>query len=172
MVHSLGQALLKLGSPGVPDIYQGSELWDLNLVDPDNRRAVDFERRATLLAGLKGRLDGGEDRTALASSILAEPDDGAIKLYLIWTALTHRREQPDIYRRGDYVPLTAEGPHAGRIVAFARRREGRSVVVIAAQAGGGDDGRRPLADVPPGRGVGDDEPDPARRPRHGLDRPA
>ena len=151
VVHSLSQTLLKLTSPGVPDIYQGSDLWDLSLVDPDNRRPVDFDRRAAMLAGLKSRLDGGEDRLTLASSLLGQSDDGAIKLYLLWTALTHRREQPDLYRRGEYVPLKAEGPHADRLMAFARRFEGRSVVVVAPRlvAGmmGENGGRMPVGDA-------------------------
>jgi (1->4)-alpha-D-glucan 1-alpha-D-glucosylmutase len=151
IVHSLSQVLLKLGSPGVPDIYQGCELWDLSLVDPDNRRPVDFERRSSMLAALRGRLDSGEDRAALAASLLAEPDDGAIKLYLIWTVLSHRREREALYRRGEYLPLEADGPHGGRVVAFARRHEGRTVVIAASRLVAslmGDDGSRmPVGDA-------------------------
>ncbi len=150
VVHSLSQALLKLASPGVPDIYQGSEIWDLNLVDPDNRRAVDFDHRAAMLAGLKSRL-GGEDRGAVAASLLDQPDDGAIKLYLIWTALGHRCEQSELYRRGDYLPMQADGQHADRVVAFARRREGRTVVAAASRlvAGlmGEDGSRMPVGET-------------------------
>ena len=144
VVHSLAQTLLKLAAPGVADIYQGCELWDLNLVVPDNRRAVDFDGRAAMLAGLKSRLDT-EDRAAVAASLLSQPDDGAIKLYLIWTALGHRREQADVYRRGEYVPMEADGPHADRVVAFARRLEGRTVVAVASRLVArmmGEDGSR------------------------------
>ncbi len=151
IVHSLSQTLIKLASPGVPDIYQGSELWDLNLVDPDNRRPVDFELRKRMLDELKSRIDRGESRSALASSLLSNPDDGLLKLFVIWTGLTHRREQPGLHRRGEYLPLTAEGPHADRVVAFARRSAGRAVVAIAPRlvAGlmGEDGSRPPLGEV-------------------------
>jgi (1->4)-alpha-D-glucan 1-alpha-D-glucosylmutase len=131
VVHSLAQSLIKLASPGVPDIYQGCELWDLSLVDPDNRRPVDFESRAAMLSSLKGRLASGEDRGGMAASLLASADDGAIKLYLHWTALEHRREQPVLYSRGAYLPLIVDGPHANRVVAFARHHEGKAVVIVA-----------------------------------------
>jgi (1->4)-alpha-D-glucan 1-alpha-D-glucosylmutase len=151
IVHSLSQALLKLTSPGVPDIYQGSELWDLNLVDPDNRRPVDFDLRAGLLGELRSRIERGESRGAVASSLLSDPHNGAVKLYLIWTVLNHRREEPDLYRRGEYVPLKAEGPYADRLVAYARRGEGRSAIVIAPRLVSGlmgEDGTRmPLGEA-------------------------
>jgi (1->4)-alpha-D-glucan 1-alpha-D-glucosylmutase len=145
MLNSLSMTLLKLASPGVPDIYQGCELWDLSLVDPDNRRPVDFESRAAMLSSLKGRLARGEDRGAMAASLLTSPDDGAIKLYLHWTALEHRREQPGLYSRGAYLPLHVDGPHANRVVAFARHYEGKAVVggaprLVAAMMG--DSGER------------------------------
>ncbi len=145
-VHSLSQALLKLTSPGVPDIYQGSELWDLSLVDPDNRRPVDFDFRARMLASIKGRLDAGEEAKTVAASLMEHPDDGAIKLYLHWVVLNHRREQPDLYRRGGYLPLRAIGPHADRVLAFARVHEDRATLVVAPRlvaAMMGDDSRRP-----------------------------
>jgi (1->4)-alpha-D-glucan 1-alpha-D-glucosylmutase len=130
-VHSLSQSLIKLTSPGVADVYQGCELWDLSLVDPDNRRPVDFDRRAAFLADFKSRLERGEDRGMLASALLAAPEDGAIKLYLHWVALNHRRSNADLYRLGEYLPLQVTGPHAHRVIAFARRLEGRTVVVVA-----------------------------------------
>ncbi len=151
VVHSLSQVVLKLASPGVPDIYQGSELWDLSLVDPDNRRPVDFDLRARMLGEIRSRIERGESRAAVASSLLSRPDDGAVKLFVIWSGLNHRREEPGLYRRGEYVPLAAEGPHAERVVAFARRGPGRSVIAIAPRlvAGlmGEDGSRMPLGDV-------------------------
>jgi (1->4)-alpha-D-glucan 1-alpha-D-glucosylmutase len=131
VVHSLSESLIKLASPGVPDVYQGCELWDLSLVDPDNRRPVDFDHRAAMLADFKSRLEHGEDRATLATALLAAPDDGAIKLYLHWVALNHRRDNADLYRQGEYLPLQIQGPHANRVIAFARRLEGRTVIVIA-----------------------------------------
>jgi (1->4)-alpha-D-glucan 1-alpha-D-glucosylmutase len=104
--NALGQKLLQLAGPGVPDVYQGSELWDLSLVDPDNRRPVDYARRTELLA----RLEEGR---------LPEVDDtGAAKLHVVRTTLRLRRERPDLFT--GYRPLTADGPAAGHVVAFAR----------------------------------------------------
>ncbi len=151
VVHSLSQALLKLTSPGVPDIYQGCELWDLSLVDPDNRRPVDFPLRTRLLDEIKARLAGGEDRSALAADLFRTPDLGAIKLYLHWVALGYRREQPDLYERGHYIPLQVEGPHADRVVAFARELDGRAAIAVAprlvASMMGPEGDRPPVGDV-------------------------
>jgi len=131
VVHSLAQTLLKLGSPGVPDIYQGCDLWDLSLVDPDNRRAVDFDLRARLLGAIKARLDSGEDRATVASELFEHPDQGAIKLFLHWVALGHRREQPALYAHGRYLPLRAEGLQADRVISFARERDGQAAIIVA-----------------------------------------
>jgi len=104
--NALGQKLLQLAGPGVPDVYQGSELWDLSLVDPDNRRPVDFARRTELLSRLE-------------SSWLPEVDDtGAAKLHVVRTTLRLRRDRPDLFT--GYLPLTADGPAADHLVAFAR----------------------------------------------------
>ena len=129
MVHSLSQALVKVASPGVPDVYQGCELWDFSLVDPDNRRPVDYEGRARSLA----RIDAAGSRSELARDLFAAPEDGAIKQYVLATALRHRREHPDLYAQGTYRPLEADGAHKGRVVAFGRHREGRSVIAAGAR---------------------------------------
>jgi (1->4)-alpha-D-glucan 1-alpha-D-glucosylmutase len=118
--NSLAQALIKLTAPGVPDIYQGCELWDLSLVDPDNRRPVDYARRRRLLAEVRERMAMG-DRRQPASEWLAQAVDGRVKLFVIVTALELRREHPTLFAEGAYVPLSADGPHAGHVVAFARR---------------------------------------------------
>jgi (1->4)-alpha-D-glucan 1-alpha-D-glucosylmutase len=131
VVHSLSQTLIKLASPGVPDIYQGCELWDLSLVDPDNRRPVDYGLRRRLLDQVRGRLAAGTPRAELARDLFAAPEDGAIKLYLTWTALGHRRDHPALYAQGNYRPLEADGDRKAHLVAFARHREGRSVVAVA-----------------------------------------
>jgi (1->4)-alpha-D-glucan 1-alpha-D-glucosylmutase len=115
----------------VPDVYQGCELWDFSMVDPDNRRPVDYEARRKILGEIRSSIDSGEARRALARRLLDAPDDGAIKLYLTWTLLNHRRANRDLYERGDYVPLDVVGPHANRVVAFARTLGGRAVVVAA-----------------------------------------
>ena len=105
--NALGQKLVQLAMPGVPDLYQGSELWDLSLVDPDNRRPVDFGRRRDLLA----RIDGGW---------LPELDDsGAAKLLIVTRALRLRRDRPELFG-GSYESLPAQGPAADHLFAFAR----------------------------------------------------
>ncbi|HEU5115663.1 MAG TPA: hypothetical protein VFT74_03225, partial [Isosphaeraceae bacterium] len=130
-VHSLAQTLLKIASPGIPDVYQGCDLWDLSLVDPDNRRPVDYEHRDRLLSEMRTRLETGTSRADLLKELLASPESGAIKLYLIWTALNHRKEHLTLYQQGAYRPIDAEGEHKVNLVSFARYREGRSVVAVA-----------------------------------------
>jgi (1->4)-alpha-D-glucan 1-alpha-D-glucosylmutase len=126
-LNSLSQTLLKLTAPGVPDVYQGNELWDFSLVDPDNRRPVDYGLRNGLLAGLK-RMDPAD-----AHSVLEENtwEDGRPKLYLTWKALELRREMPELFERGEYVPLGTEGEMQDRLVAFARNLEGEAVISVA-----------------------------------------
>ena len=118
--NSLAQVLLKLTCPGVPDTYQGTELWDLSLVDPDNRRPVDFAKRARLLTELKRREKKGVP--PLLQDLLAHWQDGRIKLYLTSKALSFRRDNPDLFLRGDYLPLHGHGPAGEHVVAYARRR--------------------------------------------------
>jgi (1->4)-alpha-D-glucan 1-alpha-D-glucosylmutase len=119
-VHSLAQVLLKLTAPGVPDLYQGSELWDLSLVDPDNRRPVDYALRRRLLAELASGLS--------PEAILARADEGLPKLWLIRQALHLRRRHPELFARGStYRPLPVRGARAAHAVAFAR---GEGVVTI------------------------------------------
>src|SRR3546814_20917417 len=93
MVNSRAQTVLKLTVPGVPDVYQGSELWDLSPVDPDNRRPVDYEMRAALLSRFEA-----DDREGYVRDLLMQGDDGRAKLYALWTLLTLRRQRPEIGR--------------------------------------------------------------------------
>ncbi|MGA7802341.1 MAG: malto-oligosyltrehalose synthase [Gammaproteobacteria bacterium] len=130
LLNSLSQTLLKLLSPGVPDLYQGTELWTFSLVDPDNRRAVDFERRRALLEELCGRA-AREPLDGLARELRDALEDGRAKLYLTWRALQVRRRHPDLFQQGDYLPLAADGACAGHICAFARRQGVKEVVGIA-----------------------------------------
>jgi (1->4)-alpha-D-glucan 1-alpha-D-glucosylmutase len=129
MVGSLAQALLKATAPGVPDLYQGTELWDLSLVDPDNRRPVDFEARQAALAELRTRIDGG-DPGSLARELVERWRDGRVKLYTIHRALDHRRRSPALFQAGAYVPLSAVGPNAARVCAFARLYQGDAALVV------------------------------------------
>ncbi|MFW6337296.1 MAG: malto-oligosyltrehalose synthase [Alkalispirochaetaceae bacterium] len=116
VVNSLTQTLLKLTVPGVPDIYRGTELWDFTLVDPDNRRPVDFDRRREYLNGIQsGRFEPGE--------LLADWRSGAIKEYVIYKALSYRKAHPDTFASGAYEPLEATGTEAERLVAFRRGEE-------------------------------------------------
>ncbi len=129
LLNSLAQVLIKATAPGVPDFYQGSELWDLNLVDPDNRRPVDYPRRAALARSLQERF--GADRGQLLSDLLNHPEDGAVKLFLTWRVLEARGRREALFRDGDYIPLAAEGPSAERLLAFARRRNDGWAVTVA-----------------------------------------
>jgi (1->4)-alpha-D-glucan 1-alpha-D-glucosylmutase len=129
MLNSLGQTLVKIAAPGVPDFYQGTELWDFSLVDPDNRRPVDYDLRSRLLAELQTRIAGG-DLGPLARDLVGAWPDGRIKLYIIHQALGCRRRLPVLFQLGDYVPLAATGEHADHLVAFARRRATAAVLVV------------------------------------------
>jgi (1->4)-alpha-D-glucan 1-alpha-D-glucosylmutase len=128
--NSLAQVLLKLTCVGVPDIYQGAELWDFSLVDPDNRRPVDFRLRRGLLADLGSRIGGAvQDLRPLARELLAHISDGTIKAYLIHRVLTLRRAQPELFGHGSYQPLEAAGATCGRVVAFGRQLDDDAVLV-------------------------------------------
>jgi (1->4)-alpha-D-glucan 1-alpha-D-glucosylmutase len=129
MVNSLAQTLIKITAPGVPDFYQGTEVWDFSLVDPDNRRPVDFAARAALLAGLRDRIAAG-DLAGLARDLVDQWPDGRIKLYTIHRALACRRHAPRLFEAGAYVPLRTGGRHADRLCAFARRWESRAALTI------------------------------------------
>ncbi len=124
-LNSLSQTLIKLTSPGVPDIYQGNELWDFSLVDPDNRRPVDYAQRRNLLAELDGI---GTDEVRF---LLDAWQDGRPKLHLTRRALALRRESPDLFEKGEYIPLEVSGPRADHLVAFARRHEDRIAITVA-----------------------------------------
>jgi (1->4)-alpha-D-glucan 1-alpha-D-glucosylmutase len=117
---SLAQVILQTASPGVVDRYQGTELWDFSLVDPDNRRPVDFAARRRMLEELERRL-AAEGPEALAADLLDRWPTGEIKLYTLWRLLTLRRGDPELFVHGDYLPLETEGERGEHVVAFARR---------------------------------------------------
>jgi (1->4)-alpha-D-glucan 1-alpha-D-glucosylmutase len=137
-INSLAQVLIKMVAPGVPDFYQGTELWDLSLVDPDNRRPVDFELRDGLVAR-------AENLTA--AQVLAEWDSGLPKLWMTVRTLAIRRERPeDFSDRSKYQPLVAQGAHLGRLLAF---RRGENLIAVVPRftmtlAGEWGDTRLPL----------------------------
>lgn len=119
-LSSLSRTVLKIASPGVSDFFQGTELWDLSLVDPDNRRPVDFADRRAKLTELEPLLSGRGDRPAGARRLLESWEDGRIKLYVTARALRIRRERAALFRDGAYVPLAVVGGAADRFIAFER----------------------------------------------------
>ncbi|HJT79610.1 MAG TPA: malto-oligosyltrehalose synthase [Chthoniobacterales bacterium] len=121
-INSLSQTLLKLTSPGVPDIYQGNEIWDFSLVDPDNRRPVDYALRRSMLDSL-AKVEPEE--------LMATWPDGRIKLFLTQRVLRFRREHARLFEKGDYVPLKIQGTFADCAVSFARQLDDKAVLVIA-----------------------------------------
>jgi (1->4)-alpha-D-glucan 1-alpha-D-glucosylmutase len=126
---SLSQLVVKATAPGVPDFFQGTELWDFSMVDPDNRRPVDFALRQRLVAELASRTES--DRAALIAELSRAPGDGRIKLFLTQALLTCRRRNRDIFLRGSYEPLRVQGARQDNIIAFARQWESAFAVTIA-----------------------------------------
>jgi (1->4)-alpha-D-glucan 1-alpha-D-glucosylmutase len=129
MWNSLSQTVLKIASPGVPDFYQGTEIWDFSLVDPDNRRPVDYSRRCQLLTRLREMQPRGA--LAVIEELTSDPADGAIKLYVISRALCFRKSNADLLLRGSYIPLRATGRLQNHAIAFARALGRRSVIAVA-----------------------------------------
>jgi (1->4)-alpha-D-glucan 1-alpha-D-glucosylmutase len=119
-LNGLAQTLLRMTVPGVPDLYQGAELWDFSMVDPDNRRDVDFAVRRRLL-----------EQDAMAGMTLADWRTGAVKQRLIARTLDLRRRHPELFARGEYLPLRAQGPCASHVVSFARLWKDDAVIVLA-----------------------------------------
>ena len=132
LFNSLAQTLLKIASPGV-DTYQGTEMWDFSLVDPDNRRPVDYARRSRMLQQLQTSLAAtGADRRTLARQLLRTKEDGSIKLYITWLALNYyRRTHPGLFSTGAYVPMPTIGAKRAHVFAFARCRGAEAAIVVA-----------------------------------------
>ena len=121
-INSLSQTLLKFTSPGVPDVYQGTEVWDYSLVDPDNRRPVDYDRRRDLLRELASVTPG---------ELMQNWPDGRIKLFLTQRLLRFRREHADLFQRGEYLPVRVRGTFAECCISFARQLSDKWIVVMA-----------------------------------------
>ncbi len=132
-LNGLAQTLLRLTAPGVPDLYQGTDYWDQSLVDPDNRRPVDFSRRAAML-------EAGRPPAAL----LAGWQSGAVKQAVIAKVLAFRKAEPLLFEKGDYVKLEAEGPAAAHVLAFARRYEGKTIITAVTRLAAKITGEAPL----------------------------
>jgi (1->4)-alpha-D-glucan 1-alpha-D-glucosylmutase len=134
LINAAAQTTLKLTAPGIPDVYQGQELWDFSLVDPDNRRPVDYELRKRLLDDVVSRSRDAASRLELCRELTANPRDDRFKLLVHVTLLQLRKRQPDLFLEGEYLPLTVEGELAEHVVAFARRirqSNEQSVVIVA-----------------------------------------
>lgn len=120
LFNTLAQTLLKMTCPGIPDFYQGTELWDLNLVDPDNRRAVDFAKRQAFLSEI----------SKLEVCLLDNYKDGKAKLYLIHRVLQFRKKARSLFQEGAYIPLPVRGVHRTNIVAFCRKKSGVYAITV------------------------------------------
>lgn len=128
MLNGLSQTLLKIFSPGIPDFYQGSELWDLRLVDPDNRQSVDFAERQSMLESIRQGTASGA--LSFSSELVKNWRDGRIKLYLIWKALTFRREHRVLFDRGDFARVDVIGTRKRNGAAFRRRYRNEQALII------------------------------------------
>jgi (1->4)-alpha-D-glucan 1-alpha-D-glucosylmutase len=129
--NSLSQILLKIAAPGIPDFYQGSELWDFSLVDPDNRRPVDYGLRTRFLAEIQSRCSAeSHDTCRLLQELFATVSDGRIKLYITMVGLQYRGRHRGLFLQGEYVPLEAGGAQKKHVCAFARVHEDRVVIVV------------------------------------------
>jgi (1->4)-alpha-D-glucan 1-alpha-D-glucosylmutase len=128
-LNSLSQSVLKVASPGVPDFYQGTELWDFSLVDPDNRRPVDFQKRLGLLGEL--RRAESKDPATLMQTLLSRWQDGGVKLFTTWRGLNFRRSNLGLFLEGDYLPVQGVGARQEHLVAFARRRGQEWALAVA-----------------------------------------
>jgi (1->4)-alpha-D-glucan 1-alpha-D-glucosylmutase len=127
--NSLSQTLLKYTAPGVPDTYQGTEFWDLSMVDPDNRRPVDYEQRISVLKDIKQKSQ--TDNLKLIDELMSSKKDGKIKLFITHKVLQARKEQLEVFQKGEYLPLEVVGKFKDHIVAFARSFENTTVIAIA-----------------------------------------
>lgn len=128
MLKALSQALVKITAPGVPDFYQGTELWDLALVDPDNRRPVDFEKRRVFLSEIQER--SREDVMSLIRELLEKRKDGRIKLFLLYHALKARRAHAALFQQGTYIPLGCSGKFKELVAAFGRAWHGAYLMTV------------------------------------------
>jgi (1->4)-alpha-D-glucan 1-alpha-D-glucosylmutase len=134
LYNSLTQAVLKMTAPGVPDFYQGTELWDYSLGDPDSRDPVDYQARRALFSNLKQRLKESErDISALIQSLLKNYETGEIKLYVIWRVLELRQRHQSLFERGCYVRIAAVGPKQEHICGFAREHLKDCIITITAR---------------------------------------
>lgn len=135
LINALAQTLLRVTSPGVPDIYQGCELWQFNLVNPDNRRPIDFTQRRALLAEMRALTDAPPEQwPKRLQPLLTDMRDGRIKLYTLWQSLALRARCPEVFRDGDYHPLTVHGKLAANQLSLGQLLTCFPVVLLASDA--------------------------------------
>ncbi|MFO8148395.1 MAG: hypothetical protein R6U03_13490 [Gillisia sp.] len=128
VIKSLGQILIKITAPGIPDIYQGTELWDLSFVDPDNRRPVDYDLRMKYLEDFKGFA-----RNALPQNLeflKSNYSSGQIKMFVMHTSLLQRRKDQDLFQKGEYIPLLVSGKNSEKFISYARVLNGEWRIII------------------------------------------
>jgi (1->4)-alpha-D-glucan 1-alpha-D-glucosylmutase len=129
-LNTLSMVLMKFTSPGVPDLYQGNELMDLSLVDPDNRREIDFALRENALSAMEA-LQMSPEIAPQLQALVSAPNDGQAKLWLTWRLLQLRAEHTELFREGRYLPLTVTGERSDHLVAYAREHGNEVLVVLA-----------------------------------------
>ena len=145
VLNGLAQSVIMLTAPGVPDIYQGGELWDLSLVDPDNRRPVDFEHRRRLLAEVRHVLGRPvAERAAALQALLEAWQDGRIKLAVMAALLDCRERERRLFTDGGYQPLAFDGPAAGHLLGYARQSPDRTCLVVVGRLFAALVGDRPV----------------------------
>jgi (1->4)-alpha-D-glucan 1-alpha-D-glucosylmutase len=148
MFNSLSQTLLKITSPGLPDFYQGTELWTFTLVDPDNRTPVDYGLRMKLLEEINA-LESSMGVETLADDLVGTKEDGRIKLYITYKALNFRRKNRELYSGGEYVPLHVSGEHAEQVIAFGYFGPDAAAITVVPRliAGLASSGEAPIGDI-------------------------
>jgi (1->4)-alpha-D-glucan 1-alpha-D-glucosylmutase len=136
LCNAVSQALIKMTAPGIPDFYQGTELWDFTLVDPDNRRPVDYQLRIRVLRELQEKsTQAGGDRRGLCRELAESYLDGRIKLYVIMTTLTFRRAERGLFRQGAYLAAESEGAKHDHVCAYVRWLEPRAAITVIPRLG-------------------------------------
>jgi len=130
LLNSLSQLALKLTCPGIPDFYQGSELWDLRLVDPDNRRPIDYNDRINMLQEIKTSIQNAKNNIYLLKEFLSKPENGKIKLFIIYQLLQLRNREPELFLKGSFIPLSVQGKYKDNIIAYLRTYKNKTLITI------------------------------------------
>ena len=128
MFNALSQLLVKITSPGVPDFYQGTELWDFSLVDPDNRRPIDYDKRSSMIECVRKISENNIDPEI--KRLFTEYETGEIKLFTVLRALQLRNNNKDLFDNGEYIPLQIEGNFARNLFGFIRKLENKSIIIL------------------------------------------